>query len=74
MMILMRMASVSVLFTIVMVKCHDQRHLGRKCFSLYFHITVHQRKSGQELKQCRKVESGVDVDVMEGCCLLDCFP
>jgi len=35
-------------------------------FSLHFHITVHhQRKSGQELKQDRSLEAGVDAEAME---------
>jgi hypothetical protein len=41
--------------------------------SLSFQITVHhQRKSGQELKQCRNLEASADAEAMEGCFLLTC--
>ena len=41
----------------------------------YFHIALHhQRKSGQEITQGRNLEVGADVEAMEGCCLLACFP
>jgi hypothetical protein len=44
-------------------------------FGLYVHITLHhQRKSGQELKQGRNLEAGVDADATEECCLLACSP
>ena len=45
---------------------------GKSLFGLYFHITVHyQRKSGQELKQGRNLETGADAEVMEGVLLTD---
>jgi hypothetical protein len=45
---------------------------GKDLFSLHIHIAVHQRKSGQELTQGRKLEAEVDAESMEGCCLLAC--
>jgi hypothetical protein len=49
-------------------------NLGRKCLlALHFRITVHhQKKSGQELKQSRNLETGADAEAMEGSCLLAC--
>ena len=39
----------------------------------YVHITVyHWRKSGQKLTQSRSLETGADVEAMEGYCLLAC--
>ena len=41
---------------------------GKGLFGLHFHITVHhQRKSGQELKQDRNLETGADAESVEGC-------
>jgi hypothetical protein len=51
------------------MKHHDQkaRWEGKTLTGLQFHITVHhQRKSGQELKQGRKLEAGADAEAMEG--------
>lgn len=40
-------------------------------FGLPFHISVHhQRKSGKELKLGRNVETEVDAEATEECCLL----
>jgi hypothetical protein len=37
------------------------------CFILHFHITVHHhKKSGQELKQGKNLETGADAEAMEG--------
>ena len=49
------------------MKHHDQSDFGGKgLFCLRFHITGHhQRKSGQELKQCRNMEAGTDTEAME---------
>jgi len=48
---------------------------GKGLFSLHFCIAVHNlRKSGQELKQGRNLETGADTEVMEECCLLSCSP
>jgi hypothetical protein len=44
-------------------------------FSLQFYTVVHQgRKSGQELKQGRNMETGIDAEAMDGDYLLDCSP
>jgi hypothetical protein len=54
---------------------HDQKESwgGKGLFD--FHIAVHyQRKSGQELKQGRNLETGVNAEVVEGRCLLACSP
>jgi len=51
-------------------KHHDQKASwgGKGLFGLHFHITVHhQRKSGQELKQGRKLEAGADAKTIKGC-------
>ena len=41
---------------------------GKGLFGLHFHITVHhQRKSEQELKQGRDLETGADAEAMEEC-------
>ena len=46
---------------------------GKGLFDLHFHATVHHgRKSGQELRQDRNVETGADTEAMEWCCLLGC--
>jgi hypothetical protein len=43
-------------------------------FGLHFNITYHhQRKSGQEIKRGKNLEAGADAEVVERCCLLDCF-
>jgi hypothetical protein len=48
---------------------------GKGLFYLHVYIIVHhQRKAGQELKQDRNLEAGVDAEAMEGCCLLACSP
>ena len=55
-------------------KHHDQEASwgGKGLLSLHFHIALHhQRKSGLELTQYRDLETGADVEAMEGCCLLD---
>jgi hypothetical protein len=55
---------------------HDQeaRRGGKSLFSLHFHIAVHhQRNSGQELTQVRKLKAGSDAEAMDWC-LLACFP
>jgi hypothetical protein len=60
---------------IAAVKCHDQKaSWGRKgSCGLCFHTTVyHQKKSGQELKQGRNLETGADAEAMEECCFLAC--
>ena len=53
--------------TLVRVTIAVLKHLGGKgLFGLYFLITVHhQRKSGQELKQGKNLEAGVDVEAMK---------
>jgi hypothetical protein len=56
-------------------KHHDQEASwgGKGLLGLHFYIAVHhQRKSGQELTQCRNLEAGADAEIMEGCCLLAC--
>ena len=60
---------------IAVMKHHDQRDLGREGFVwLCFHITVqHQRKSGLDLKQGRKLEAGADIQATEVSCLLACY-
>ncbi|EDL21040.1 mCG140729 [Mus musculus] len=46
---------------------------GKGLFGLHFHITVHhQRKSEQELKQGRDLETGADAEAMEQCRFLTC--
>jgi hypothetical protein len=55
----------------------NKKQVGEeRVYSAYtFHIAVHhQRKSGLELTQNGNLEAGADAEVMEGCCLLDCFP
>ena len=48
---------------------------GKGLFSLWFHITVlHQKESGQELKQMRNLEPEADAEATEGSSLLACFP
>ena len=48
---------------------------GKSLFDLLFRITVyHGRKSGQELKQDRNLETGADKQVMQGCYILACSP
>jgi hypothetical protein len=48
---------------------------GKGLFRIHFHIAVHhQAKSGQELKQGRNLEAGVDAEANEECCLLAFFP
>jgi hypothetical protein len=62
---------VLVRVSVAIVKHHDQAIWGEKgLFSRPFYITVHQRKSGQESKQCRDLEEGADAEAMEECCLL----
>jgi hypothetical protein len=59
---------------LVRVATAVMRHLDQKArwggkglFILHFHITIHhQRKSGQEIKQGRNLESRADVEAMEG--------
>jgi hypothetical protein len=58
------------------MKHHDQKASwrGKGLFRFYFHVAAHhQRKSGQELTQGRKLEAGADAEAMDGCCLLACF-
>jgi hypothetical protein len=43
---------------------------GMTC--LFFCITVHLRKSGQELKQGRNLEAEADREAMEQCCFVAC--
>jgi hypothetical protein len=57
------------------LKHHDKRNLGsgerKGLFSLDFYLTFHpQRKSGQELKLGRGLETGADAEALEGCYLL----
>jgi hypothetical protein len=50
-----------------------KEQVGEERFGFHFHIAVHyQRELGQELKQGRNPEAGVDAEAMEGCCLLAC--
>jgi hypothetical protein len=52
------------------MKYHDQKTSwgGMGLFGLHFHITVHHpRKSGQELKPGRNLETGADTEAIEGC-------
>ena len=52
-----------------MRKHHEQKASwgGKGLFGLHFHIiALHRRKSGQELKQGRSLESGADAEAMEG--------
>jgi len=52
-----------------------KKHVAEKrVYSPLFMNSIHQWKSGQELRQGRNLEGGVDVETMEGCCLLACFP
>jgi hypothetical protein len=48
----------------------------KRVYSAYTsHIAVHhQKKSGQELTQGKKLETGADAEAMKECCLLACFP
>jgi hypothetical protein len=49
------------------MKRHDQKASwgGKGLFGLHFHITAHHwMKSGQELKQGRNLEAGVDQGVL----------
>ena len=47
---------------------------GRKgLFHSSFHITVHQKQGGQELKAGWNLEAGADAEAMK-CCLLACSP
>jgi len=60
-------------FTLGQKNQHDQEARGQGLFSLHFHIPVHhQRKSGLELTQGRKLEAAMDAEAMEECCLLAC--
>lgn len=44
---------------------------GKGLFALPFHITVHHRReSGQELRQGKNLEAGVDTEAMKGCCFI----
>jgi hypothetical protein len=54
------------------MKHHDQRNLGRKgLFGLHFYIIAHhQRKSELKPKQGKDLETAVDAEAMEECCLL----
>jgi hypothetical protein len=56
------------------VKYHVQKaNWGEKhLFGLYFHIAIHQRKSGQELEEGWILEAGADAEAMEGCRFLAC--
>lgn len=61
--------------TTAMMKHHDQSHWGKKGFiSLILqHYHFHLKKSEQELKQDSDLDTGVEVEAMEGYCLLDCL-
>jgi hypothetical protein len=55
---------------IAMMKHHDQRNLGEKgLLGLQFpyHCSL-AKKVRQELKKGRNLETGADVEAMEGCC------
>jgi hypothetical protein len=70
------MASVLVGVSIAAIKHHDQDASweGNGWLDLYFHFAVlHQRKSGQELKQGRNLEEAAVAEAMEGCFLLASF-
>jgi hypothetical protein len=54
--------------TIAVIKHHDQNASwgGKGLFGFHFHTAIHHgRKSGQELKQGRKLEAGANANAME---------
>jgi len=60
--------TVLVRVTIAASQHHDQSNLERKgLFGLY--ITVHWKKSGQELKHGRQLKAGTDAEAMVLCLL-----
>lgn len=67
--------TILVRVSVAVLEHHDQRASwgGKGYFSSHFHGTVHYcGKSGQELKQGRSLEAGIDAEAVEGCCLLAC--
>jgi hypothetical protein len=58
-----------------MMKHQGQKQVGEEKVYLAYTCTLQPiiEGTGQELKQSRNLEAGVDAEAMEGCCLLACL-
>jgi hypothetical protein len=61
------LVSVLVRISIAAMKPRDHKASwrGKDLFGLHFHITLHQRKSGHDLKHSRNLEAWADAEAME---------